>query len=213
MVSLRINETFTSLQGEGHLAGKVTHFIRFGGCSVVQCGMHPASVAKWGECDTAWQAHDERDVEVLADEALAAVGRGGWVCVTGGEPLDQLHGLRVLVAELRRRELFLSIQTSGTQPVVVRWDWLCVSPKGAIRQPFGNELKVVYWNQKDEELEAMFRATRFWSYYLMPRWGLLPTADVRGPNTADTIAAVMRLNRRGQPWELTTQAHKTWGLR
>lgn len=29
----------------------------------------------------------------------------------------------------------------------------------------------------------------------------------------ETIEAIKRLNKSGQPWELTTQAHKWWGVR
>lgn len=206
MVTLRIAETFTSLQGEGHLAGKVTHFIRFGGCSVVECGLHPATRARWGACDTAWYGHEARNIDELATEARDAVGRDGWVCITGGEPMDQAADLRILVTELKRRGLLVSMQTSGTRVVTIPWDWLAVSPKGELRQDFGQELKVVYHGQPDDELAALFSRTRFWNYYLMPLW-----ADGKA-NVDETVETVRRLYRTGQPWELTTQAHKAWGV-
>lgn len=203
----RIAETFTSIQGEGHLSGKLMRFIRLAGCKVTQCPLHPA---RGGLCDTDWSFKFMADAERLADEALAEVGPNGWVSITGGEPLDQPEAVAALIAELKRRGLLVNIQTSGTRWVTCPWDWLTVSPKCSsteLVQTFGQELKLVYSGQTDEELTEFYARTKFWNYYLMPLW------EANGPNTAETIEAVHRMNKAGQPWELTTQAHKWWGVR
>jgi 7-carboxy-7-deazaguanine synthase len=207
-VSLKIAETFTSLQGEGHLTGKLMRFIRLAGCNVTQCQLHPANKARIGECDTDWKYRQQEDPAELARQALEEVGVRGWVSITGGEPLDQ--DLGPLIAELSRAGLLVNIQTSGTRWVTCPWDWLTVSPKCDaldLVQTFGQELKVVYTGQSDIDLHAFYDRTKFWNYYLMPLW-----KDVTH-NIAETIEAVKRLNKRGQPWELTTQAHKWWGVR
>jgi 7-carboxy-7-deazaguanine synthase len=210
---LKLAEVFTSIQGEGHLTGKLMRFIRFAGCNVRTCPMHPVNKPD-APCDTDWSMSGLGDSERLAAEALAEVGPNGWVCITGGEPLEQPQALADLISELKRRGLLVNIQTSGTHWVTCPWDWLTVSPKGPLVQTFGQELKVVYRGQSDEELSTLYRSSKFWNYYLMPLCspGLL-AGQPASFNIEETIAAVKRMNKLGEPWELTTQAHKWWGVR
>ena len=210
---MKIAETFTSIQGEGHLTGKLMHFIRLAGCNVRSCPMHPVNKPA-APCDTDWSFSAIGGAEALAAEALDAVGTGGWVCITGGEPLEQPQAVADLISELKRRGLLVNIQTSGTLWVTCPWDWLTVSPKGPLVQTFGQELKQVYAGQSDDELAALYTGSKFWNYYLMPLWS--PGKFAGNPpthNIDETIAAVKRMNKRGQPWELTTQSHKWWGVR
>lgn len=210
MKQLRIAETFTSPQGEGHLTGKIMRFIRLAGCTVTTCPLHPANKNRVANCDTDWRFKSSHDAETLAETALAEVGRRGWVCITGGEPLDQVEALAPLIAELGRAELLVNIQTSGTKWVTCPWDWLTVSPKCSaadLVQTFGQELKLVYTGQTDHEIRAFYTGSKFWNYYLMPLW------KDGTHNVAETIDAIRRLNHQGQPWELTTQSHKWWGVR
>lgn len=205
-MKLKLAETFVSIQGEGHLTGKPMFFIRFAGCSVRSCNLHPSNLDL---CDTDWSMKmlldHEDEIEQLAVNARDLMGHQGWVSITGGEPTDQMDALGFLVSELRRRGLQVNIQTSGTRLVQCPWDWLTVSPKDSVaglEQRFGNELKLVYWGQDAGELRSWQRQTKFWNYYLMPLF-----RDGQ-PNTQETVNAV--LNNVG--WELTTQAHKVWGV-
>jgi organic radical activating enzyme len=211
MFKLKLAETFTSPQGEGHLTGKMMRFIRLAGCTVTGCPLHPANPQRVGDCDTDWRYRFmAQDEDALAREALEEVGRNGWVCITGGEPMDQPEALSLLIAALKRAGLLVNIQTSGTHWITCPWDWLTVSPKcapEALAQTFGQELKLVYTGQPDEMLMAYHEKTKFWNYYLMPLW------SEGTHNVAETIEAIRRLNKRGQPWELTTQSHKWWGVR
>jgi organic radical activating enzyme len=207
-MKLRLAETFTSLQGEGHLAGKRMYFIRFAGCSVNSCPMHPVN---GNTCDTDWKSRQVvEDISAVADKALGVVGVGGWVSITGGEPTDQVDAFNFLSGEIRARGMQLNIQTAGTKIVTCPWDWLTMSPKAnrsSIKQDFGQELKLVYTGQTADELDEWYMTTKFWNYYLMPFWG------PAGPNTTDTIAAIHAAYERGYRWELTTQQHKFWGVR
>jgi organic radical activating enzyme len=48
----RVNEIFTSLQGEGVRAGTLNHFLRFFGCNL-QCAVEPGPLSPGGfDCDT-----------------------------------------------------------------------------------------------------------------------------------------------------------------
>lgn len=210
MLKLKIAETFTSIQGEGHLTGKLMRFIRLAGCTVTTCPLHPGNKARAGECDTDWRFRVSLDADGLVAEAIGEVGPRGWVCVTGGEPLDQAEALALLIADLNRAGLLVNIQTSGTKWVTCPWDWLTVSPKCGpddLVQTFGQELKLVYTGQSDDELMAFYSRSKFWNYYLMPLW------KDGTHNVAETIDAIKRLATKGQQWELTTQSHKWWGVR
>jgi 7-carboxy-7-deazaguanine synthase len=97
--TLRINETFVSIQGEGDLIGSPSLFIRLDGCPL-RC--------TW--CDTpyalAGDAGRPTSVEALATLAAEHMR----VVITGGEPLAQ--DISALVEALGRRHI--TVETSGT---------------------------------------------------------------------------------------------------
>lgn len=207
---LKLAETFTSIQGEGHLTGKRMFFIRFGGCTVSQCFMHPVNT---NTCDTAWKPKaklDKEGIDALVGEALKEVGVGGWVSVTGGEPTDQAQSMNYLIGELRGKGMQVNIQTAGLKIIPCPWDWLTVSPKGTLeetKQDFGQELKIVYTGQSLDELEQWFKGTKFWNYYLMPYW-----KDGKS-NVEETVEAVHKCFEQGLRFELTQQTHKWANVR
>ena len=115
-----------TVQGEGALAGCVTHFVRFGGCdfSCWWCdsafAVIPAEIKKQATPMTA----DE-----ILEEVCALRGNPDWVTLSGGNPA--LHELGELVDHLHELQYQVSVETQGT-----RWkDWLTkvdvltVSPK------------------------------------------------------------------------------------
>ena len=122
-----ISETFTSIQGEGILAGVPSHFIRTSGCNL-RC--------RW--CDTpyaSWEPEGERrSVEDLVDGAVAS--GMGHVVVTGGEPLIQRE-IAALTECLKDAELHTTIETAGTVDPPFHCDLLSLSPKTANSDPSG----------------------------------------------------------------------------
>lgn len=209
-MKLKLAETFTSIQGEGHLAGKRMFFIRFAGCNIADCPMHPVNA---NTCDTNWMTQQTLDgagaLSALADVAQREVGVGGWVSITGGEPTNQFEAMNFLAGELRNRQLQLNIQTAGQAIIPCPWDWLTVSPKGSrakMRQDFGQELKLVYTGQSLGELIAWYNSTKFWNYYLMPYW------ENGRCNMKETVDMVHAAYQEGMRWELTTQMHKWAGI-
>ncbi len=106
--TLRIAETFVSLQGEGTRTGRPTFFVRLTGCAL-RC--------RW--CDTAWAFFEghRRTLAALEREVLDSGLRH--VCITGGEPL-----LQPSVVPLARRlacddRLDVVVETGGDQDVSV----------------------------------------------------------------------------------------------
>jgi 7-carboxy-7-deazaguanine synthase len=97
--TLRVNETFVSIQGEGGLIGAPTLFIRLDGCPL-RC--------TW--CDTPYALEGDAGRPMAVDElARLAAGRHH-IVITGGEPLAQDIG--PLVRALAGNHI--TIETSGT---------------------------------------------------------------------------------------------------
>ena len=122
-----ISETFTSIQGEGILAGVPSFFIRTSGCNL-RC--------RW--CDTpytSWQPEGERrSVGSLVDEAVEA--GVAHVVVTGGEPLLQRE-IGALTRGLAETGQHITVETAGTVDPEFHCDLLSLSPKTANSDPPG----------------------------------------------------------------------------
>ena len=122
-----ISESFTSIQGEGMLAGVPSHFIRTSGCNL-RC--------RW--CDTPYTSWlpegSRRSVEELLAEARSS--GVGHVVVTGGEPLLQRE-IGALTAGLAETGLHVTVETAGTIDPEFHCDLLSLSPKTANSDPGG----------------------------------------------------------------------------
>lgn len=193
---------YKSLQGEGHFVGYPCVLVRLAGCSVAEC-----SIRK--ECDEApWRATEWLEANELARKAWE-VHPGGIALITGGEPTD--HNLVALVDCLKSYGLRVHMETSGVREVEgYAIDWLTVSPKRSdYAQRMGHVLKVVVrpeWTW-DQVLE-LDKDTTFFHRYLQPM------AQVNGETNLSQVATmVMSGSNPGGRWALSTQAHKTWGLK
>lgn len=122
---MRIAETFTSVQGEGILAGTPSFFIRTAGCNL-RC--------RW--CDTPHASWTPRGVRrPVAELVEAAVSSGvGHVVVTGGEPLLQRE-IGSLTGALRAAGLHVTVETAGTVAPSFVCDLLSLSPKTGNSDP------------------------------------------------------------------------------
>jgi 7-carboxy-7-deazaguanine synthase len=120
-----ISETFTSIQGEGLLAGVPSHFIRTSGCNM-RC--------RW--CDTpytSWEPEGERrPVAELVEGAVTSGVRH--VVVTGGEPLLQRE-IGLLTGSLTAAGLHITVESAGTVDPPFHCDLLSLSPKTANSDP------------------------------------------------------------------------------
>lgn len=138
--SLPISETFTSIQGEGMLAGVASFFVRVSGCNL-RCAWCDTPYASWKT------EHTTRSIESLLDEATAS--GVSHAVLTGGEPMmfDAIEGL---AAGLRSRGFHITIETAGTIDRSIACDLMSISPKlanstpseGDERDPGGNWRKL-----------------------------------------------------------------------
>lgn len=134
--SLPVSETFTSIQGEGMLAGVPSFFVRVSGCNL-RCAWCDTPYASWKP------EHTRRSVASLLDEAAAS--RVSHAVLTGGEPM-MFDAIEDLAAGLRARGLHITIETAGTIDRSVTCDLMSISPKlanstpreGDERDPAGN---------------------------------------------------------------------------
>ncbi|MEM9064618.1 MAG: 7-carboxy-7-deazaguanine synthase QueE [Planctomycetota bacterium] len=126
--TLKVSETFVSLQGEGMLTGMPSWFVRLSGCNL-RC--------RW--CDTpyaSWDPEgDQHTVGSLIDEARASGVRHA--VVTGGEPMI-FGGIDALCAGLHDAGMHVTIETAGTVSRWVTCDLMSLSPKLANSTPKGD---------------------------------------------------------------------------
>ncbi len=184
--TLKVAEIFRSLQGEGPLTGLPTTFIRLTGCAL-RCVY----------CDTAWAFTTGETCSLDAILETITPWPKDRVCVTGGEPLDQVE-TPLLLRELIHRGFQVSLETNGNH----RLDHLPSSlvrvvdiktpgsreesEKGeailASLDPARDTLKFVLTDHED------YQWTSNWvrrmdipsglPLYLSPAWGSLPAAQV-----------------------------------
>ncbi|HYK54677.1 MAG TPA: 7-carboxy-7-deazaguanine synthase QueE [Candidatus Eremiobacteraceae bacterium] len=97
--TLKVSETFSSVQGEGSLVGSASFFIRLDGCPL-RCS--------W--CDTPYALEGDSG-RLMSIDDLASLARSfRRIVVTGGEPLAQ--DIRPLVDRLTPRH-HVTVETSG----------------------------------------------------------------------------------------------------
>lgn len=130
--SLRVNEIFYSLQGEGRYTGTPAVFVRLSGCN-----------EKCPFCDTQHLSYNEMtEAEIV--ESVCAFG-AHHVVITGGEPALQMT--TSLAERLHERGLFIQMETNGSVklPEDCHIDWVTCSPKS---------LPVIL--QKVDEVKVLF---------------------------------------------------------
>lgn len=220
--ALPVSETFTSIQGEGALAGVPSHFIRLSGCNL-RCAWCDTPYASWTPESVS------RSVPDLLRDARASGVRH--VVLTGGEPLI-FPLAAVLCRSLRDAGLHVTIETAGTVFLAAPCDLISISPKlsnslplpGDPRDPGGawrarhdqrrlnpaaiqdlldaapaRQLKFVVREPTDlAEIDALLAAIRGWrpdEVFLMPEGVVTPPRD----RTDWIVAECLRRNWRFGP--------------
>lgn len=190
---MKINETFLSLQGEGHFTGTPAFFLRLSGCNL-ECPF----------CDTHHQSFKEMSEEEIVREACRHAPRH--IVITGGEPALQLT--QSLIDGLHGAGFFVQVETNGTLPLPDGIDWITCSPK-SLRVSQGmkrvNELKLLYHGEgTDLSIADRIHAEE---YRLQP----LDTGEEEQNRVIlrETVAYVLR----HPMWSLSLQTHKMLGIR
>jgi len=208
VASLRVLEIFDSLQGEGYWTGAPMTFVRLAGCNAPTLGL---GCTRW--CDTPEGWGPDAGEEMTAGEIMSHA----WLprlCLTGGEPLLQVLGVRGLLEAAHRREIRVHVETNGTlDPPAgpgADLDWVTVSPKppgyNVARGWRGrvDELKLV----ADDSLDAA-TAERVAATHPEAVVFIQPESGAGGAGHTRAIALVMD----HPEWRLSLQTHKLLGLR
>ena len=105
---MQINEIYKSLQGESTYAGLACVFVRLTGCNL-RCS--------W--CDTEYSFYGGKKMtpEQVFDAVERLSPRGGYVEITGGEPMLQQRELVPLMQRLLDSEYKVLLETSGERPL------------------------------------------------------------------------------------------------
>ncbi len=206
-MTYRVNEIFYSVQGEGAHTGRPAVFLRFSGCNLWSGAEVDRASALCAFCDTDFVDYVEYDVAGLVSAVTDLLPDNAWddrmpmVVVTGGEPMLQFDA--PLAEALLAAPMYVAIETNGTLPVPFHVDWVCVSPKTPRIRVAGDELKLVYPQERiTPEMFADLEGFRH--HWLSPMDGLS-----LAENTRLSYEYVLANPR----WSLNLQSHKMIGVR
>lgn len=127
--SVKVNEIFESIQGEGYFVGEPALFIRFSGCT-----------RKCHYCDTNFDSYTKMTVQQLIDTIRKHKMRV--IVFTGGEPCLHYRTMKAIIDELitdvfDKLKFFFCVETNGDVMVDYSiFDYVCFSPKdkGAVQK-------------------------------------------------------------------------------
>lgn len=199
-MTMKVNEIFYSLQGEGYYSGTPAVFIRLSGCNL-RCPF----------CDTQHESGVAMTEDEIACEVVKYPARH--VVVTGGEPALQLTAS--LVGKLHDLGKYVAVETNGTHSLPDNVDWITLSPKhafvGAAATPVltrADEVKVVYDGIHDPSLQYQNLSIN------PPERLFLQPCDTGDPirNAAIVNAAIGYIKQNPQ-WRLSLQVHKILNIR
>ena len=205
-----VKEIYYTIQGEGIHTGRPAVFCRFSGCNLWSGNEKDRYKAKCNFCDTDFVGIDGengRKYENAKDLVCKIISiwpndEFPFVVLTGGEPMLQVDNM--LIAELKKENCEIAIETNGTLKVVENIDWICVSPKSGnkLLQISGNELKLVYPQKNINPRD--YEKYDFKHFSLQP----LDNED-QNLNTQLTI----KYCSKNPKWRVSLQTHKIIGIR
>ena len=192
--ALPVMETFYSIQGEGHMTGKAAWFIRIGGCDIG---------CRWCDVKESWNAKIHPLVKIEDILKQIAENPSKTVVVTGGEPL--LYNLNYLCEELKKQNINICLETSGSQEHTGSFDWICVSPKPGFESRkdmllMADELKVIIEKPEDFQWaeENSRKVKQKCLLYLQPEWS----------KYNKILPLVVDYVKQSPKWRISLQAHK-----
>lgn len=188
---MKLNEIFTSIEGEGIRTGATSVFIRLHGCNL-RCSY----------CDSMYAVEGSDFAEISPEGILGKVLEFGIprATLTGGEPLIH-EGTEKLLGLLSGAGIEVNVETNGAADIPGRWpgvfytmDWKTGSSRmsGAMKVlrastlADGDVLKFVVGSPSDlDEAESVVSelakgGTPKPAIYVSPIFGTMPYADIVG---------------------------------
>jgi 7-carboxy-7-deazaguanine synthase len=200
--TFRVNEIFSSIQGEGVRAGTANLFLRFSGCNL-KCSEDDEYSGFF--CDTEFSSGRDLTIpEIINELNEADEGDCKSIVLTGGEPALQLDA--ELISALKAEGYYLAIETNGTIALPAEIDWVTVSPKSAehtLAVRAANELK--YVRRKGQGIP---RPVVTADHYLIS-----PAFEADGSLKRETLEWCVGLVKTNPRWRLSLQLHKWLNVR
>jgi len=191
---LPIMEHFYTVQGEGFHSGKAAYFIRLAGCDVG---------CVWCDVKESWSKERYPLIPISTIINIVSRTSTNFCVITGGEPA--LHDLTELIDQLKKKNIYTAIETSGTTPLLGAIDWYCFSPK-KFKEPIAeayqkaNELKIIVYHPSDfkwAENHAQ-RVNKKCKLFLQPEWS---KQERFLPQIIDYV-------KKNPKWRISLQTHK-----
>jgi len=191
---LPVMEYFYTIQGEGFHSGRAAFFIRLAGCDVG---------CVWCDVKESWDLNEHPLVTLDFLEKEVVTSRTNFVVITGGEPA--MYDLTALINRLKKYEIEVAIETSGTYKLIGAIDWYCFSPK-KFKEPIeeayqkADELKIIINHPSDFKWAEMHasKVDSNCKLYLQPEWSkqerFLPT--------------IIDFVKKHPKWRISLQTHK-----
>ena len=191
---LPVMEYFYTIQGEGFYSGRAAFFIRLAGCDVG---------CVWCDVKESWDVNEHPLVTLDFLEKEVVTSSTNFVVITGGEPA--MYDLTALINRLKKHEIEVAIETSGTYKLIGAIDWYCFSPK-KFKEPIeeayqkANELKIIINHPSDFEWAEMHasKVDSNCKLYIQPEWSkqerFLPT--------------IIDFVKKNPKWRISLQTHK-----
>lgn len=193
--TMKINEIFYSVQGEGFHAGIPAVFIRFSGCNL-----------KCPFCDTNHFTGNEMSVSDIIEEITKYPAR--LIIITGGEP--SLFLTDELVNKLHDKGKYVAVETNGTNKLPSSVDWVTLSPKDNFVK---NAVPV---NQRYDEVKVVFDGNQNVDKYLSipaKQYYLQPCDTGNETLNKEIINKTLEHCMKEGKWRISIQIHKILNVR
>lgn len=213
--SMKINEIFYTVQGEGRNAGRAALFIRLPYCNL-SCA--------W--CDTEFDSFDEVSDEDLRAQLKDCPGR--FAVITGGEP-SMNKQTPELIRMLKEEGYEIAMESNGQFPVPEGVDFLTVAPKRwNTKSGAPGERPAFWWDTRNQPSELklvvddetpmtiaddmmaawkrgefQFRNDGEPAFYLSPEWG----------GREKIIPRLVTYLQENPKWRISIQSHKILNVR
>lgn len=221
METLRVVEIFSTMQGEGSLAGSPAVFLRLAGCNMWSGHEEHREKGKgdcafW--CDTNFINGKKTSITEIVNRIceLTTEWKSPLVVISGGEPMLQMKHTKgeQLLDMLHEKGIRAAVETNGTVSCsfMGKFDHVTVSPK-ALKNDLNNLKQVVVRNGTD--LKVVMPQWKKEQLDEMNSWGfrhkfIQPKDDNRTGAHESTLASVELASLLG--WKVSLQTHKLVGL-
>ena len=195
---LPIYEEFYTIQGEGYNVGIPAYMIRISGCSI-GCA--------WCDSKGSWQPKTNQLQNITQIIKKAEQFPAKALLVTGGEPFN--YNLEPLTLLAHKKNIKTNVETTGTEIITGKWDWICISPKPYKKTLdnnllLANELKIIIYQEKDfylvEEYAPKVKPQTY--LFLQAEWS----------QKEKIYPLIVEYIRKHPQWRLSIQMHKYLGI-